>query len=105
VHLERAGKISKSYPITSDIDQLEREERGSNYRKDAIFDQARFLQNQANKTERLFTLMDSDQRGEFRYMLHSYKLTYRYQCSLGVAEEIANIAHGYLSRQRLQAKL
>jgi len=49
----------------SDIDQLVKEERGSNYRKDAIFDQARFLQNQANKTERLFTLMDSDQRGEF----------------------------------------
>ena len=65
MHLERAGKISKSYHITSDIDQLEREERGSKYRKDAIFDQVRFLPNQANKTERLFTLMDSDQRGEF----------------------------------------
>ena len=49
----------------SDIDWLVKEERGSNYRKDVSFDLARFLHIQADKTERLFTLMDSDQRGEF----------------------------------------
>jgi hypothetical protein len=50
--VEQAGKILKLYRTMLDIDQLVKEERDWNCRKDAIYDLVHFSRNQVDKTER-----------------------------------------------------
>lgn len=78
---------------------LVKEARDSRSRIGRIFGVARSSMLPKGKEKELsYMPMDLDLLGEPTFFLQDGELTLRYQCSLGVAEEIASMAQRYIAR-------